>query len=192
MLYYKHALSFRLQSLGRPNTVLESISMADASHDSVEKRKKSPVRVTKPKPPGKRKKTSDVERESMDNRATRAWQKAFRHSEGDQPTENNNLHSAFPENDHHVRVEERQYITNLRTISKIRSTGSRSGAIGMVPRKRTTSSDVPISHAMLQQKAMDIARHMNIPEESFTASSGFISRFKDRHAIVSRIAAGTV
>ena len=134
LLENKRALSL-LQSLGRPNTALESISMADTSHDSVEKRKKSPVRVTKPKPPGKRKKTSYVERESMDNRATRAWQKAFRRSEGDQPTENNNLHSAFPENDHHVRVEERQYIAHPRTISKIRSTGSRSDALGMVSRK---------------------------------------------------------
>ena len=41
----------------------------------------------------------------------------------------------MPENDRHVRVEERQYIAHPRTISKIRSTGSRSGAIGMVPRK---------------------------------------------------------
>ena len=129
----------------------------------------------------------------MDNRATRAWQKAFRRSEGDQPTENNNLHGAFPENDHHVRVEERQYIAHPRTIS---STGSQpeveAALLEWFREKRTTSSDVPISHALLQQKAMDIARHMNIPEESFTSCSGFISRFKDRHAIVSRIAAGTV
>ena len=128
----------------------------------------------------------------MDNRATRAWQKAFRHNEGDQPTENNNLHSASQKTI--IMSEWRKGSTSL-TRERFRRSGQpevEAALLEWFREKRTTSSDFPISHAMLQQKAMDIARHMNIPKESFTASSGFISRFKDRHAIVSRIAAGTV
>ena len=157
---------------------MESISMVDASHDSVEKRKKSPVCVTKPKPPGKERKPLMLKE--------KAWIIIEQRERGRKPSDiakeisrpKTTIYTVLSQKTI-IMSEWRKGSTSL-TREQFRRSGQpkiEAALLEWFLEKRTTSSDVPISHAMLQQKSMDIARRMNIPEESFAASSGFISRF---------------
>ena len=165
--------------------------MADTSHDSVEKRKKSPVKVTKPNPPGKERKPLMLKEKAwIIEQRERGRKPSHIAKEISRPK--TTIYTVLSQKT--IMSEWMKGSTSL-TRERFRRSGQpevEAALLEWFREKRTTSSDVPISRAMLQQKAMDIARHMNIPEESFTASSGFISRFKDRHAIVSSIAACTV
>ena len=49
---------------------------------------------------------------------------------------------------------------------------------------------LPILHAMLQEKALSLQQELDIPVADLKVSSVFISQFKERHCIVSKVACG--
>ena len=135
--------------------------MADTSHDSVGKKQKSPVRATKPKPPGKERKPLLLKE--------KAWIIEQR-EHGRKPSDiakeisrqKTTIYTVLSQKTI-IMTEWRKGSTSL-TRERFRRSGQpevEAALLEWFREKRTTSSDVVISHAMLQQKAMDIARHMN-------------------------------
>ena len=56
---------------------------------------------------------------------------------------------------------------------------------------RSTCPQLPITHTLLQQKACSLGDHLSM-SDVFRGSIGFITRFKERHAIVSKAVRGDI
>ena len=87
-----------------------------------------------------------------------------------------------------------EWKSGLSTLTKKRFSGSRfpvleNALLDWFTETRSTCPQLPITLALLQEKAYSLADHLGMTDV-FRGSLGFITRFKERHAIVSKAVRG--
>ena len=56
--------------------------------------------------------------------------------------------------------------------------------------RNTRSKNMPITGPMLQEKAMQITKALDVPPEEFKATNGWLDRFKTRNRINAKVISG--